>query len=146
AGGVGTVTFPLPDLSGVIAARVAGGADALPLDDVAYAGSRAVRVVTDDTHGAVTRAVEAVPNVEVTFSRGSGFLVADLRVLTSGLAPVVDGAYVSCPAPASEPVYAVIRDFDRADPLLRFADLAEVVVGLDPARAPWPDGEEGWRV
>lgn len=145
-GGVGTVTFPLPDLSGVIAARLAGPPDALPLDDVAYAGSRPVAVVTDDTHGAVTRALQAVPTAEVTYSRGAGFLAADLRVLTAGQAPAVEGPYVSFAAPAPEPAYAVVRDFDRAHPLLRFADLSEVVVGLDPTREPWPVEEEGWRV
>ncbi len=146
AGGVGTVTFPLPDLSGVIAARLGGPPDALPLDDVAYAGNRPVAVVTDDTHGAATRALQAVPSADVTYSRGAAFLAADLRVLTSGLPPAAPGPYVSFAAPAEEPVYAVIRDFDRADPLLRFADLSEVVVGLDPAREPWPQEAEGWRV
>ncbi|HEX7038526.1 MAG TPA: BatA domain-containing protein [Trueperaceae bacterium] len=146
ADGVGTVTFPLPDLSGVIAARLDGPPDALPLDDVAYAGSRPVAVVTDDTHGAATRALEAVPAAEVSYSRGAAFLAADLRVLTSGLPPAAPGPYVSFAAPAQEPEYAVIRDFDRAHPLLRFADLSEVVVGLDPGREPWPAEEEGWRV
>jgi Ca-activated chloride channel family protein len=145
-GGVGTVTFPLPDLAGVIAARVDGPGDALPLDDVAYAGSRPVTVVTDDTHGAVTRALEAVPSAEVQYSRGASLLAADLRVLTAGQTPGVEGPYVSFAAPAPEPVYAVVRDFDRAHPLLRFADLSEVVVGLDPAREPRPAEAEGWHV
>src|SRR5690606_2287879 len=46
----------------------------------------------------------------------------------------------------AEPAYAVVRDFDRAHPLLRFADLSEAIVGLDPAWEPWPADEEGWRV
>ena len=57
--GTGSITFPLADLTGVIEARLQVPAtDGLALDDVAYAGSRAVAVVTDDAHGpwSVTRA------------------------------------------------------------------------------------------
>ncbi|HLV11667.1 MAG TPA: BatA domain-containing protein [Trueperaceae bacterium] len=146
AGGVGTVTFPIPDLAGVVTARVVGAPDALPLDDVAYAGSRPVTVVTDDTHGAATRALQAVPQTEVTYSLGAAGLSADLHVLTAGGTPTRPGPYVAFAAPAEEPTYAVIRDFDRAHPLLRFADLSEAVVGLDPAREPWPEDAAGWRV
>lgn len=145
AGGVGSATFPLQDLSGVIEARLDGPADALPLDDVAYVGSRPLEVVTDDTHGAVTRALSAVPNTQVTYSRGARLLDAEVRVLTAGGTPETEGPYVSFAAPVPEPTYAVVRDYARAHPLMRFADLSDVVVGLDPALEPWPE-EEGWRV
>lgn len=145
AGGVGSATFPLQDLSGVIEARLDGPPDALPLDDVAYVGSRPLEVVTDDTHGAVTRALSAVPNTQVTYSRGARLLDAEVRVLTAGGVPEPEGPYVSFAVPVPEPAYTVVRDFARAHPLMRFADLSDVVVGLDPALEPWPE-EEGWRV
>lgn len=145
AGGVGSATFPLPDLSGIIEARLAGPPDALALDDVAFVGSRPLQVVTDDTQGAVTRALSAVPNTQVTYSRGAALLDAEVVVLTGGGAPSTPAPYVSFAAASPEPVYTVIRDFARAHPLLRFADLSDVVVGLDPQLEPWPE-EEGWRV
>lgn len=145
AGGVGSVTFPLIDLSGVIEARLDAPPDALVLDDVAFAGSRPLAVVTDDTHGAVTRALSAVPNTQVTYSRGARLLDAEAIVLTAGGTPATESPYVSFAAPSPEPVYAVIRDFARAHPLMRFADLSDVVVGLDPELEPWQE-EEGWRV
>src|SRR5690606_31526405 len=103
AGGVGSVTFPLQDLSGVLEARLDGPPDALSLDDVAYAGSRPLEVVTDDTHGAVTRALSAVPNTQVTFSRGARLLDAEVVVLTAGGAPETGSPYVSFAAPVPEP-------------------------------------------
>src|SRR5690606_30881873 len=103
AGGVGSATFPLPDLSGVIEARLHGPPDALALDDVAFAGSRPLQVVTDDTRGAVTRALSAVPNTQVTFSRGAGLLAAEVVVLTAGGRPATDAPYVSFAAPTPEP-------------------------------------------
>jgi len=145
AGGVGSATFPLPDLSGVIQARLDGPSDALAIDDVAFVGSRPLQVVTDDTQGAVTRALSAVPNTQVTYSRGAGLLDAEVVVLTGGGVPSTQAPYVSFAAPSPEPVYTVVRDFARAHPLLRFADLSDVVVGLDPQLEPWPE-EAGWRV
>src|SRR5690606_22005899 len=70
--GAGSITFPLDDLGGIIEARLTVPPnDALALDDVAFTGSRAVTVVTDDDHGALTRALEAVPNTSVRYSIGA---------------------------------------------------------------------------
>lgn len=147
ANGTGSITFPLPDLTGIIEARLDTGAgDALALDDVAFAGSRPVSVVTDDGHGALTRALAAVPNTAVRFSVGARLLQADLKVLTRGAeGGDQPGNYLVVAPPAPEPRYTVVSDWDRADPLLRFVDLSELVVGL-PADWPGWEPDPQWRV
>lgn len=147
ANGSGSITFPLLDLTGVIEARLQVPAgDALALDDVAFAGSRAVTVVTDDGHGALTRAVAAVPNTAVRYSNGARFLQADLKVLTRGdVGGSEPGNYLIVPPPAAEPRYALVSDWDRAHPLLRFVDLSELVVGLAGEGSPW-EPDPAWRV
>ena len=151
--GAGSITFPLDDLGGIIEARlVAPPGDALALDDVAFTGSRPVTVVTDDDHGALTRALEAVPNTTVRYSVGARLLEADLKVLTRGFVggqaqgdDLARGNYLVFAPAAAEPVFQVVRDWDRAHPLLRFVDLRDLVVGLDPARQPLSE-DDGWRV
>ena len=145
--GTGSITFPLEDLGGIIEAQLTVPAgDALALDDVAYTGSRPVTVVTDDDHGALTRALEAVPNTAVTYSVGARLVQADLRVLTRGfVGNQSEGNYLIFAPAAPAPVYQVVRDWDRAHPLLRFVDLRDLVVGLDPERAPLAEGD-GWQV
>jgi hypothetical protein len=145
--GTGSITFPLEDLGGIIEAQLTVPAgDALALDDVAYTGSRPVTVVTDDDHGALTRALEAVPNTSVRFSIGARLVQADLRVLTRGfVGEQSEGNYLIFAPAAAAPVYQVVRDWDRAHPLLRFVDLRDLVVGLDPDRAPL-DEADGWQV
>lgn len=145
--GTGSITFPLDDLGGIIEARLnVPPGDALALDDVAFTGSRPVTVVTDDDHGALTRALEAVPNTSVTFTVGARLLQADLRVLTRGfVGDPMPGNYLIFAPAAAAPVYQVVRDWDRAHPLLRFVDLRDLVVGLDPDRPPL-DEADGWQV
>lgn len=147
ANGAGSITFPLLEMAGILEARVVSqAADALALDDVAYAGSRSVSVVTDDGHGAITRAIAAVPNTEVRYSIGARLLEADLKVLTTGTgADSEPGNYLVVEPPAQEPIYAVVSDWDRAEPLLRFVDLSELVVGLHPDGTGWQEDPE-WRV
>jgi hypothetical protein len=138
--------------------------DALALDDVAYAGRRALRVVMDLDEPSLRRALSAVPGVEVQVTGSAPFVAADLRVLTGvgpdGLRP---GDHLLLPAPASEPEARRVADWDRAHPLLRFVDLRETVVGLGPtapasaappggpAALPWSTDvaaleAEGWTV
>lgn len=145
--GAGSITFPLDDLGGIIEARLtAPPGDALALDDVAFTGSRAVTVVTDDDHGALTRALEAVPNTEVRYSVGARLVEADLKVLTRGfVGEQAPGNYLIFAPPAAEPEFQIVRDWDRAHPLLRFVDLRDLVVGLDPQGQPLTEGE-GWHV
>lgn len=145
--GTGSITFPLDDLGGIIEARLnVPPGDALALDDVAYTGSRPVTVATDDDHGALTRALEAVPNTSVTYTVGARLVQADLRVLTRGyIGDQMPGNYLTFAPAAAAPVYHVVRDWDRAHPLLRFVDLRDLVVGLDPDR-PRLDEADGWQV
>ena len=147
SGGTGSITFPLDDLGGIIEARLdVPAGDALALDDVAFTGSRPVTVVTDDDHGALTRALEAVPNTVVRFSIGARLVEADLRVLTRGfVGDQTPGNYLVFAPAAAAPQYQVVRDWDRAHPLLRFVDLRDLVVGLDPERPPLTEAD-GWQV
>ncbi|MFO7545322.1 MAG: BatA domain-containing protein [Trueperaceae bacterium] len=144
--GAGSITFPLTDVVGVIEARLSvPDGDALALDDRAFAGSRPLTIVTDDAHGPLLRALEAMPNAETSLVRAAALLAADLHVLSranaEGLPP---GRYLMFAPPAEAPDYRVVKDWDRAHDLLRFVDLRDTVVGLDPTREAWE--EEGWLV
>ncbi len=135
AGGRASTTFPVDVVGEVVRARLELGplVDALALDDVAYAGRRALRVVMDQDEPALRRALGAVPGVEVQVTGSARFVAADLRVLTGagpdGLRP---GDHLLMPAPAAEPEARRVVDWDRAHPLMRFVDLRETVVGLGP--------------
>src|SRR5690606_1927829 len=120
--------------------------DAMALDDVAYAGSRSLEVVTNDSFAPLVRALTAVPLTNVATVPDAAFRpYADLKVVTrAGAEGLPPGNYLLLTPRASEPEYKLISDWNRADPLLRFVDLRDVVVGLDPQRAAWED--EGWRV
>jgi len=158
AGGAGTATFPLLDdlagPSGVLEARILDPApDALALDDVAFAGRRVLSVVTDDLYAPLLRALQAAPGVAVYGAADATRRDADLRVVTRSLPAVggVDdlppGDYLLFPPPARTPEYHVVRDQDRVAPLMRFVDLGESVVGLDPEAEPWSDGGSvDWQV
>ena len=147
AGGTGSITFPLPDVRGIYRAAITPPAgveagspvgDALALDDEAYAGARRVTAVVQEGDQAVVKALAAVPGVTVRVNAGAAQIPADLRVLTrsdpQGLPP---GSYLLFAPASPEPDYRVVREFDRGSPLMRFVDLQDVVVGLDPARTAW---------
>lgn len=146
--GSGSVTFPLADVSGVVEARLTPPpGDALALDDVAYAGSRSLEVVSNDAYEPLLRALMAVPLTRVGLATDAAFRAgADLKVVSradaAGLPP---GNYLLFPPRAAEPEFKLVNDWNRADPLLRFVDLRDVVVGVDPERRPWEEAE-GWRV
>lgn len=145
--GAGSITFPLSDVAGVIEARITPPAgDALDLDDVAFAGAESVTIVSDDSYGPLIRALTAVPNAEASFSVGARLLSADLRVLRgSDASELLPGAHLLFAPPAQEPRFAVVRDWDRAHPLMRFVDLRDLVVGLGPVDQAWAN-EPGWQV
>jgi len=136
--GRASATFPVDVVGEIVRARLDLGplADALALDDVAYAGRRALRVVMDQDEPALRRALGAVPGVEVQVTGSARFVAADLRVLTNaapdGLRP---GDHLIMPAPVAEPEARRVVDWDRAHPLMRFVDLRETVVGLGPLAA-----------
>ena len=148
SGGTGSVTFPLTGVSGVVEARLLPPpGDALALDDVAFAGSRLLEVVTNDAYEPLLRALSAVPLTRVGVAPDAAFRPeADLKVVTrasaDGLPP---GNFLLLAPRVEEPEYQLISDWNRADPLLRFVDLRDVVVGLDPERPVWEEGD-GWRV
>lgn len=145
-GGQGTVTFPLSE-SGIYEARLSSPADdALALDDVAYAGRSELVVVLDRRNEPMERALASLPAVRVRVTNAARTVNADVRVLT-GADPddLPAGRYILLAPPAAEPVYRIVRDVDRAHPLMRFADLRETVVGISPD---WSAGPEatGWEV
>lgn len=147
SGGSGSTTFPLAEVSGVVEARLLPPpGDALALDDVAYAGSRGLTVVSQSNYDPLLRALAAVPLTEVGVARDAAFRPADLRVVeratADGLPP---GNYLLFAPPTAQPDYRLISDWERADALMRFVDLRDVVVGLPADAEPWADAP-GWRV
>lgn len=161
AAGRASATFPIDVAGEVVVARLelGGAADALALDDVAFAGRRAVRVVLDTDEARLRRAFAAVPGTDVTVTGAAARMAADVRVLT-GADPddLTPGDHVLVPVPSAEAAPRTVADWSRTDPLLRFVDLREVVVALGPAAdpaatapPPWaatvPQAEAaGWRV
>jgi hypothetical protein len=145
ANGQGNVSLPLDAGAGMFEARITAPAgDALQLDDAAFAGVRPLHVVFNGSSEALSRALLAVPGVTLA-PGGSG----DVHVLTGAdPASLPPGNHLLLAAPAVEPVHEAIRDWDQADPLLRFVDLRDAVVGLDPGRQPAVDAasSDGWRV
>ncbi|MBA2666229.1 MAG: BatA domain-containing protein [Trueperaceae bacterium] len=134
AGDQATVTFPLEIAGGVVEARLlVETGDALGLDDVAYAGQRALIVVLDGPVDTMLRALNAVSGVAPRVTGAARTAPADVRVLV-GADPddVPAGDVIVLPAPHAEAEFRTIAAWDRADPLLRFVDLREVVVGLAP--------------
>lgn len=146
--GTGSITFPLEGVSGVVEARLTPPpGDALALDDVAYAGSRALQVVSNDAYEPLLRALMAVPLTTVGVAPDAAFRpTADLKVVSrAGADGLPPGNYLLFPPRAAEPEYQLISDWNRADSLMRFVDLRDVVVGLDPERQAWEE-TEGWQV
>jgi len=159
SGSSGSVTFPLLEDQGapvgVLEARILSPApDALALDDVAYAGRRVLTVVTDDFYAPLLRALQAAPGVTVFGAADATRRPADLRVVTApqpsgpvGVDALPPGDYILFPPPAREPEYHLVRDVDRAAPVMRFVDLNEALVGIDKTAPSWEDSEaDGWRV
>jgi hypothetical protein len=137
-------TFPVGEADGFIEARLSAPEnDALPLDDVAYAGQRRLSVALEGESAPVLRALQSLPGIEVTGPAPAGGSPPDVRVLAGaeGEESIAGNALVFAAA-AEEPVYRRIRDWDQGDELMRFVDLREVVVGLAPdARA---EERPGW--
>jgi Ca-activated chloride channel homolog len=148
AGDQASVSFPLDVGSGVVEARlVPPPGDALALDDVAFAGQRALQVVLDDTVETMLRALNAVPGVEPRVTGAAATVPADVRVLTGhDPAALPDGDVILLPRPAADPEFVTVADWDRSEGLMRFVDLREVVVGLPPETGAGATNEPGWRV
>ena len=151
SGDQASVTFPIDVAAGLVEARLVGlpAADALALDDVAYAGQRPLTVVVDSDVESVMRALRAIPGVSTRLTGLARTTPADVRVLT-GVDPddAPAGDLILLPAPQPRPDYVTVGSWDRADALLRFVDLREVVVGLAPAEEAETSAQDepGWTV
>ncbi len=144
ARGEAATTFPVGEGPASLEVRIAPPvADVLTLDDVAWAGSPRTFVAMDRGFAALERALGAIDGVQVRVTSAAAGQDADLRIVHGRLAqPPATGPTVLLPDRDASAVAATILSWDRADPLLRFVDLSELVVAhLDPA----PFGEEeGW--
>jgi Ca-activated chloride channel homolog len=121
--------------------------DALSLDDVAYAGSRSLRVLQVTPSEAVERALSAIPGVEslrVVAAMPVSTAVYDVVVLVGNVPETLPpGRYLIFAPPRAEPSYRSIIDWDRAHPLLRFVDLSGVVVASGEGTPPLAEAD--WR-
>lgn len=140
AGGQGNVTFPTDGQVGLFrASLLAPQDDALQLDDEAWAGSRQLNVYVADESEPLERALAAVPGVVRTASAGA----ADVIVARTGRQLPDTTASLLLFAPrSSQPEYLEVRDWNQADPLLRFVDLIDSQVGLDPGWQPEPEPQQ----
>ncbi len=133
--GQGNVTFLIEGQSGMFRASLEPPeGDALQLDDEAWAGSRQLSYWLADESEPLLRAIAAVPGLVEAPAAGS----ADVIVARRGsFAESFTGANLLTFAPrSSTPEYRQIRDWNQADELLRFVDLIDAQVGLDPAWQP----------
>jgi hypothetical protein len=131
---VATATFPIDVGAGLVEARLLVDAtDALALDDVAFAGQRALEVVVDEAFEPIVRAFSAVRGTAPRVTGGARTVPADVRVLTGADPDALPaGDAVVLPRRVEEPEFVTIASWDRTHPLLRFVDLREFVVGLPP--------------
>ncbi len=144
AGGQANATFPIEAGGGIYQGRLLVPEwDALDLDNVAYAGSPDLLVVLNRPSGPLERALAANPGVRVRTTGTAASAPADVRILTGvdpeGLEP---GRYLIFADSRPDARFVTVRDWDRSDPLLRFVDLRETVVGVS---ATLPEGN-GWQV
>ena len=146
ARGQATAILPLAGHNGIFQARVlVPGWDALSLDDTAYAGAEDQIVVLDSGSPQIIKALDAIPGVSWRVAGSAEtFANADVRILT-GVDPesLAVGSYVLFPDPSPNAQTHVIKDWDKVDSLLRFVDLREAIVGVDPS---WSPGAGNWEV
>ena len=142
AAGQANVTFPLSDSAGFFEARLLSPTwDALALDDRAFAGKRDLRVVLNAADEALERALSSIPNLRYRVLPNArpdapGF---DAYIFV-GTPPTDPAGHALLFAPPSdEPEFKTVRTWDRSAPLLRFVDLSETRVGLDPAGPSYGD-------
>jgi hypothetical protein len=134
ANGQANTSFPLQNTDGLFEVRFAVPEwDALSLDNSAFIGQRTLRVVSNANDVTLARAFSSLPNVDYqalpnAALNAPGF---DVRVLVGGLPEgVTQGNFILFAPPVESPSYQFITDWDRADPLFRFVDLADSSLGL----------------
>jgi hypothetical protein len=138
AHGQANASVAVDDTGGVYRARLEGlGEDALALDNEAWIGSRELRALVSPPSTPLERALGAMPGVVVQsllLREGSALPEADLTVWL-GLPPdpLPEGDLIMFAPPQAAPTYGRVADWVRSDPLLRFVDLAGVVLPLASA-------------
>jgi Ca-activated chloride channel homolog len=139
ARGQANTSFPLQSSDGLFEARFTVPEwDALSLDNHAFIGQRTLRVVSNSSDSALARAFSSLPNVDYQVLPNAALNAPgfDLRVIVGTLPEGVtreseiQGNYLLFAPPSEAPSYQFITDWDRADPLFRFVDLANSSVGL----------------
>lgn len=135
AAGQGNVSFPVEDQGGVFRVSLEPPvADALQLDDEAWAGSRPLSFFMLDESEPLRRALLSAPGL----SEAASLAAADVIVARGDRSrQQLPAASLLLFAPRSPlPDYLAVRDWNQAHPLLRFVDLIDVQVGLDPQWQP----------
>ena len=134
ANGQANITFPLDGANGFYEARITPAEwDALALDNVAFAGTRDLRVVLREPSEALERVLRSIPNVDVQVRPNANLAAPDINVwILTGALPedITKGNYLLFNPADSNARFETIRDWDRSHPLLRFVDLTETIVGL----------------
>lgn len=132
AAGQGNVAFPIAASSGMFRVTVEPPAgDALALDDVAWAGSRPLSYFMLDDSEPLRRALLAAPGVSEAASAGAADVIVARSSRALGQLPA--GNLLLFGPRVSSPEFVQIRDWSQAHRLLRFVDLLDVQVGVDPA-------------
>lgn len=150
AGGDASVTLPWLGSTEASSVRLdPPPGDSMTVDDVAFAAPQRVVVALDRSEGIVERALRSVPDVEVRIVAPSTIasVPADLKIVGRDTAArhALRGPTVVLPSSESDAVAALVTDWVRSDPTLRFVDLSELVVAYVPFGAP-PVGEApAWR-
>lgn len=143
SGRAGTV-FPLPDgPAGMFRAILAPPpGDALTQDDEAWAGSRQLTYFMLDASEPLGRALGALPGVDRAGSAASADVIVARTDTT--LPDTMAAGHIRFAPPSPTPRWLQIRDWAAAHPLLRFTELQDVRVGLDPdpTAEPGTDGGE----
>jgi hypothetical protein len=134
ANGQANTSFPLQSTDGLFEVRFAVPEwDALSLDNTAFIGQRTLRIVSNTNDGTLARAFSSLPNVDYQVLPNAALNAPgfDVRVLVGGLPEgITQGNFILFAPPAENPSYQFITNWDRADPLFRFVDLADSGLGL----------------
>ena len=138
ARGQSNTLFPLGEASGFFEVRLnVPDWDALELDNSAYAGRRTLQAVLNQPQAELERALSSIPdlNYQVLPNADPSAPGFDVKILVGSLtdpsAENISGNLLLI-APSAENVdFQTVRSWDRSDPLLRFVDLSEAVVGVN---------------
>lgn len=128
--GQATTSFPIFESSGLFELRIKVPEwDSLATDNSAFIAKNNLVVVSTIDNEALKRSLSVIPNLNYRILPNAklnapGF---DLRISYGNLPADAQGNYLLFNQ-ESEAELAVIKDWDRSDPLLRFVDLTEVLI------------------